>query len=147
MIWFILIKKYFFLCSYQPFSKRFFILVFKILMQNLSFFDLEKRLSTYEDQENDYRNIFEFEFETKTYSSSESERTISWPYFLREWNMSSEKCFLWLVTELRPKGTYIVIKFAEFQSFLWQRSNQVSLIFSYLLIYYFFCPFPSAQYY
>ena len=53
-------------------------------MQDHSFFDLEKRLSTFEDQENDYRNIFEFEFETKTYSSSESERTISWPYFLRE---------------------------------------------------------------
>ena len=45
-------------------------------MQNLSFFDLEKRLSTYEDQENDYRNIFEFKFETKMYSFSESERTI-----------------------------------------------------------------------
>ena len=68
---------FFFHCSYQPFSKSFFILVFKILMQNLSFVDLEKRLSTYEDQENDYRNIFEFKFETKMYSFSESERTIS----------------------------------------------------------------------
>ena len=121
-------------------------MVFKILMQDHSFFDLEKRLSTFEDQENNYRNIFEFEFETKTYSSSESERTISWPYFLREWNMSSEKCFLWLVTELRPKGTYIVIKVAEFQSFLWQRSNQVSLIFSFL-VFFLLLPICSVLHY